>query len=118
MFPALVAVQPEIDLNKWPPFGPLRLSNQMQACFMRCAIAFPCVAWNTRANDVFPRGGAAAVPWNHVVQIEVFSLERVAAVLTGVLVPLENIVASEFHLFLRKPVEKYQENDLGNADAK
>jgi hypothetical protein len=52
-----------------------------------------------------------------VVEIQVFSVKRFAAVLAGVFVALEDVVAGELHFFARHPVEKDEQNYARNADA-
>ena len=51
-----------------------------------------------------------------MVQIQVPPVERVSAVLAGVLVALEDVVAGELDLLLRQPVKYDQQNDPGNTD--
>lgn len=104
MFPAVVAVQAEVDLHEGPPFRALGLANEMQAGFLGRVIGFLRIALDAGANNVFPRSRATAVARNDVVQIQIFALENNAAVLAGVFIALENVVPGEFHFFLRHAV--------------
>src|SRR5205823_6880492 len=80
------------------------------------AIAFARVTWDARANDIFPSGCSATVARNDVIEIQVITIERDAAVLAGVLVALENIVPGEFYFLLWKPIEKEQHDHPGHTD--
>jgi hypothetical protein len=53
-----------------------------------------------------------------VIQIEIFAVERAAAVLARVLVPLEDVVPGKFDFLFRKPVEYDQQNHARDANAK
>jgi hypothetical protein len=117
MFPAIVLVQAEIDLDERTPFRALGLADEMHAGFEGCAVAFECIALDTGANDVLPCGRAAAVTRDDVVKIEVFAVTNAATVLAGVLVALENIMPGEFDFLLGQAVKSEQEDHLGNADA-
>lgn len=116
MLPALVSTRGDRDVDKGSPLGSLRFANQSHAGLCRGAVGFPRVAWNARAHDVFPGGGPAAIARNHVVEVKVFAIEPLAAVLTSVVVALENIVPREFDLLMRKPVEEQQQDDARDAN--
>ena len=116
MLPTIVVVQAEVDLHERTPFRALRFADQPQAGFLGSAIGLFRVARNARANDVFPGGRTAAVAREDVVQIQVFPLECLAAILAGVFVPLENVVSGEFDFLFRKPIEHDQEDHPGNAN--
>lgn len=117
MFPTVVLGQSEIDLHKRTPFGPLGFANQVQAGFLRRAVGFCGIALNARANNVFPRRRAATVAGNDVVEIQIFAVKMMAAILTHIFVALKNIVAREFDFFLGQPVVNHQQNNPWNADA-
>ena len=80
----------------------------MQAGFQRCAIGFAGVALNAGANNILPRRRAAAVSRNHVIEVQVFAVKHVAAVLAGVSIPLEDIMARELDFLFWQPVEHHQ----------
>ena len=117
MFPTVVMVQVEVDLHKGTPFGSLGLADEVHAGFLRGAVRFAGIALDAGANDVFPRGGAAAVAGNDVVEVQVFALEYLAAVLAGVFVPFKNVVPREFHFFLGHAIEHDQQDDPRHANA-
>ncbi len=91
MFPAIVLVQTEVDLDERTPLGPLGFADETKPRLLRCAIGLEGVAFDARAHDVLPSRRPAAVAREHVVQVEVFALKNVAAILAGVLVALKNI---------------------------
>jgi hypothetical protein len=96
------------NLHKRAPLWSLRFADQAQVRFTRDTIALSGITGYARANDVFPGCHASAVARHDVVQIKIASIKHLAAVLAGVLVPLEYIVTREFHFFLRQPIEHEQ----------
>ena len=52
-----------------------------------------------------------------MIQIEILAIERLAAVLAGVLVSLEDIVPCEFDFLFRQPVEHHQQDHTRDANA-
>jgi hypothetical protein len=110
MFPTLVLVHAEIDLYEWTPLGSLGFAHQMHPTFRWRMICFAGVAGDAGAHNVFPSRRPAAITRDYVVKIEVFSIENFAAILTGVVVPLENIVPGEFDFLFGKPVEHDQQD--------
>ena len=52
-----------------------------------------------------------------MIQVELSSIKRFAAILAGILISLEDIVACEFNLFLGKSIKDNKKNDPGNSDA-
>ena len=118
MFPAVVLLQTQTDLYKRTPLGPLRFADEMQAGFLWRAVGFMRIALNTGANNVFPRGRAAAVTWDNVIEIEILAIKYFTAILAGVLVALENIMAGELNFLFRQMIKNTKENHARNADAK
>lgn len=116
MFPAVVMLEPEVDLDEWPPFGPLRLADEMHARFARRPIGFPCITRDTRADDILPCRGSTPIARDHVIEVQIFAIELAAAELAGVLVALENVVPCEFHFLLRQAIEQHQQDHPGNAN--
>src|SRR6185369_1447348 len=117
MLPAIVVMKAEVDLDKGPPLGPLGFSDQPHARFLRRAIGLLSVTRNAGTDNVLPGGRSAAVPRDHVIQIEILAIERPAAVLAGVLVSLENVVPCELDLLFRQPIEHHQQNYARDANA-
>jgi hypothetical protein len=117
MFPAIVFLEAEVDLHEWAPLRPLRLANQVDTGFLRCAIGFARIALDAGANNVLPGGRAAAVARNDVIEIQILSIERLAAVLAHIFVALENVMPGELDFFLWQVVIDHQQNDARNADA-
>jgi len=116
MAPALVLGRWKSDVQERPPLRPFRFSDQSHVSFSRQAITFPGIARDTGTNDVFPRRSPSAIAWNYVVQVQIVSIEQMAAILTGVLVALENIVPGEFHFFFRQPIEHQKHDHPRNPD--
>src|SRR5688500_15174652 len=100
MLPAIVVLSAEINLDEGTPLRPLGLADKMHAGFGRSTVGFAGVTTNAGAHDVFPGSGAATIAWHHVVEIQIFAIEKLPAVLAEVFIPLENVVAGELHLFL------------------
>src|SRR6266702_6593897 len=118
MLPAIVMLKAQVDLHEGPPFGPLGFADQVQARYLRRAIGLARIAIDARADDVFPRGRPAPVARDHVIQIEVFAIVFLAAVLAGVAVALEDVVAGELHFLLGHAVKEHEQDYARNADAK
>ena len=51
-----------------------------------------------------------------MIQIQIFAIKHVAAVLAHVLVPLEDIVPSEFDFLLRQAVEHHEQDHARDAN--
>ena len=118
MFPTVVLVEAEIDLNEWTPLGSLRLFYQMQASFLRSAVGLTRVTRDAGANDVFPRRRATAISWKNVIKIQILAIKQMTAVLAGVAVALEDVVACELHFLLRHVIVCEQQDDARQPDAK
>ena len=118
MLPEIVLRSGERDLHERPPLRPLRFANQTHVRFTRDTIALSGITGYARANHVLPNRRASAVARHNVIQIKIAPIKDVAAVLAGVLVPLEDVVACEFDLFLRKPVEHEQHDHPWDTNLK
>ena len=116
MPPAFVLRRLECDLHKRTPLRALGFPDQRHLRFTREAVPLLGVARDTGTNHVFPRGRAAAVARDDVVEVEIVAIEHPAAVLAGVLVALEHIVTREFHLLLREAIEEQQHDHARDAD--
>ncbi len=85
MFPTVMPGEGEADLHKGTPLGPFWFADEMQAGLLRCAIGFTRIALDAGADNVFPGGRPAAVARHHVVEVQIFAVKNIAAVLAGVL---------------------------------
>ena len=103
-------------MQEWPPLRSLWLTDKTHVRFARKAVAFSGVTRDTGTDDVLPRGGAATVPWNDVIEVQIVSIKNVPAVLAGILVTLEHVVPGELHFLLRQPIEHEQHDDSRNAN--
>src|SRR5688572_29712641 len=104
MLPAIVILRPEVDLDKRTPLGPLRFADEMHVRLERGAIGLLRIARNAGAHNILPGGRAAAVPRDHMVEIQVLAFKDLPAILAGVLVALEDIVARELYFLLRHAI--------------
>jgi len=118
VLPEIVLRRGEGNLDERPPFWPLRFTDQTHVRFARKAVALAGIAGDARANHVFPSRRSTAVARHDVIQIEFASIESLAAVLAGVLVALEHIVASKLYFLFRKPIEHQQYDHPRNANLK
>jgi hypothetical protein len=116
MLPTVVIGVPKVDLNERTPFRAFGFADQVHAGLERGPVCLAGITLDAGANDIFPGGGAAAIARDNVVQIEVFSVENFAAILAGVLVPLENVMAGEFHFLLGHAVEEREHNDARHTN--
>ena len=106
------------DLDERTPFRTLGFADEVHPGFLRRAVGLVRVASNAGANDVFPSRRPAAVARDDVVEIQIFAVKRVAAVLAGAFVAFKNVMAREFDFFLRQPVVNQKQDDARHADAK
>ena len=116
MSPALMELTIKSNMDERPPFRADGLANQLHACSMREPIAFSGVTRDARANNVFPSRSAALVPWDHMIEIEIAPIKNLAAILAGILVALENVVARKLHFLSRHPIEKQEDYDTWDAN--
>lgn len=103
-------------MQEGAPFRPFRLANQSHVSFPRKPVAFAGITRNAGAHYVLPRGIAAAVARDDMIQIEIVPVENVSAVLAGILVALENVVAGELHFLFRQSIENEQHDHSWNPD--
>jgi hypothetical protein len=78
--------------------------------FTREPIALARIATDARAHHVLPRGCSSAITRHDVIQIEFAAVERLAAVLAGVLIALEHVVPGKLDFLLWKPIEHQKHN--------
>src|SRR5262245_4244040 len=97
-------------MDERPPLRSLRFTNQAHVRFAREPVAFTRIAADAGTNHVLPRGSTSPITRHDVIQVELAAIENLAAVLAGVLVALENVVASKFYFLLRKPIEHEKHN--------
>src|SRR2546430_6421554 len=101
------------DMHKRAPLRSLRLANQTHVRFLRQPVAFACVTLNARANHIFPCRRSASIARHDMIEIQLISLENMAAILARVLVALENVVTGKLHFLLRETIKKEQHNHAG-----
>ena len=118
MLPAIVMLEAEIDLHEWPPLRPLRLPDQMHPGLVWSSVRLDRITPDTGTDNVLPSGRSATVARDHVVQVQVFAIKLVAAILARVLISLEDVVSRELDFFLGLTIEEHQQNDARHAHAK
>lgn len=116
MLPAFVMVHAKIDLHEGTPLGPPRFANEVHARFLRRVVRLASIAGDAGADNVLPSRRAAAIAGDDMVEIQIFAIKDLAAILAGVVVPLENIMTRELDFFLRQPVEHHQQDDAWHAN--
>jgi len=118
MLPTVVIVQAEIDLHEGTPLWSLGLVDEPHASLLGSAVGLFGVTDDTRADDVFPRGRTASIARDDVVQVQVFAVGYLSAVLAGVFVSLKNVVAGEFDFLLRQAIEQDEQDHARDANPK
>lgn len=113
-----MAVGLEIDLHEGPPLGSHWLPYEFHGGLSRRSICLLGIARDAGADNILPIRRAAAFSWNDVIQVEVLPVKNLATILAGILVPLEDVVASELDLFLWKSIEHEQKDHLRDTDSK
>jgi len=116
MFPEVVLRSGKRNLDKRPPFWPFGFADQTHVRFARKPIALARIARNARANHVLPSCGPSAIARHDVIQIEFASIEKLTAVLAGVLVALEDIVARKLYFLFWKAIKHQQHNHPWDTD--
>jgi len=116
MLPAIVMIGCKCDVNEGTPFRALGFPDQMHLRLMGETVALSRIAGNAGTNNVFPGRLASAVPWKYVIEIEITAIQGFSAILTGVFIAFEDVVAGELHLLLREAFEEQEDNDARNPD--
>lgn len=116
MLPAIVILRPEIDLDKRPPFRPLGFADKMHPRLRWRPVCLARITRNAGANNIFPGRWSATIARHHMVEIQIFAIEKLPAILAGILVPLEDIMPGELHFFLRHSVEQHQDDHPGHTN--
>src|SRR6202171_6813496 len=93
-----------------------RLLDQLHGGLVGRPVALPDVAGQPRAEDVLPRGRAAARERDHVVERELRGRESMAAILAAAPVAQVDVVARKLPVLPRKAVELLERDDARHAD--
>lgn len=94
------------DVYERTPLRTFRFTNQPHVSLVRQPVSLSRIAGDTGTNNVLPCSEPSFIARQDMVKIQLASLENVAAILAGILVPLEHIVPSELHLFFWQPIEQ------------
>lgn len=117
VFPALVEGGAEGEVNEGAPLWAFRFFDEAHAGLGGGAVGLAGIAGDAGADDVFPTGAASVVARHHVIEVEIFTVEHVAAVLTSVAVAFVDVVSGKFDVAPRDAIEEENDDDAGDADA-
>ncbi len=118
VFPAFVQGGAEGEVDEGAPLWAFGFFDEAHPGLGGCTVRFAGVAGDAGADDVFPVGAAAVVAWNHVIEVEIFSVKQFAAVLAGVAIAFVDVVAGELDVTPWDTVEEEDDDDAWDADAK
>ena len=116
MLPEIVLRCGKRDLHKRPPFWTFGFADQAHVRFARKPVALARVTGDAGADHVFPRRSPTLIAWHDMIQIEFAAIKKLTAVLAGVLVTLEDIVARKLYFLFWKPIEHQQYNHPWDTD--
>lgn len=116
MPPAFMVRSVEREMNKGSPFRALRLADEVHVRLVRQAVALSRVAGDAGADNVFPCRKPSLLARNNMVKVQILAVKYTAAILAGVLVPLEDIMPGELDLLLGQLVEHQQHDDARDPD--
>ena len=116
MPPAFVLLRQNVTWTNGRHFG--RFGLRISVMCASCGSRFPFrVLHGMHEHTTFSQVvSAAAVARQDVIEIQFAAIKNVAAILAGVLVALENVVAREFHFLLRQTIEEQEHDDARDAD--
>jgi hypothetical protein len=101
--------------HKRGPRRAARLPAQPHAGLPRSAPSLQAVTLEASAHDVLPCRHSASRAGNHVVQVELATRLPLTAVLAGISVAHEDVVATEPDLAPRHPVKRHQQDHARHA---
>ena len=88
-----------------------RFAGRAHVGFVRELIAFAAVAGMAAGYEIFPGGESAAGAWNYVVEREFAGGQRGAAILAGVAVAQQNVLARQCARLVRNAAVFEQADD-------
>jgi hypothetical protein len=113
--PLPIATPTEFAGNKRRPFGSPRCSDQGHPGLVRSIAALTAITLEARTDDVFPTCAPPGRPRDYMIQVELASGQPVAAVLAGVAIAHENVVAREPDPPAGNSIETDQQDYPGDA---
>ncbi len=117
VFPAFVEGGPEGEMDEGAPLWAFGFFDEAHSGLGWGAVGLAGVAGDAGADDIFPTGSAAVVSRHDVIEVEVFPVEKFAAILAGVVVAFVDVVARELHFAAWDPVEEENDDDAWDTDA-
>src|SRR5262249_17917498 len=102
--PALISAVRELESQERAGLRPLWLADQPHASLSGRATPLADVAFEASADDILPVRQAAAAPRQNVVEAQLGRRGPLAAILTAIAVPREDVAAVEFHFLARQAV--------------
>jgi len=116
LFPALVSLVPEVDMNERIPLGLERLSDKFHTGPFRSPSPFLSITACTRTYDIRPLGFATHTPGDNMIQRKLTGGVFFSAKLTSVSVPCENISAVKFDLASGQAVVEKKPDNSGHCN--
>ena len=111
MLPDVVWDSIEVEVEVGTPDRFFRFSDEGHPGLLGDAVGLSCVAVFATAHNILPGGFSAEVARNNVVEVEVFSIHGLAAILAGVFVPLVDVLAGELDFFVGGLVVEDEDDD-------
>src|SRR5438128_10107731 len=95
----------------------VRLPQQLHIGFNVQLSSLATIAEMAASNEILPTRCASAGAWHHVIKGQVTRRKNLAAVLTGVAIAQENILARKSPGLMRNPAVREEANDRGQAQS-
>jgi len=114
--PAVIDSSRKGDVHKGAPLGTFWFFQKRHPCLMRQTVSLACVAGNAGADDILPSRLTTPVTRKDVIDVEIAPIKVFAAVLAGVLVPVEDVESRELDLLFRQAVKQGEDDDSRNPD--
>ena len=101
VLPMLMARTIDHQADDRSPLRLRRFAPQAHRCLVRQSIRLSRIALNAGTDDVFPSRPAPVMPGNDVIQVQVFAIKNLPAVLATVAISLKDIVPGQLQLLAR-----------------
>lgn len=95
-----------IEIDKRSPTRSNRFSEQCHFCLGRQFISFLGIAPDTGTNNIFPGCHTSLVLGNHMVKVQVFTLEMLTAVLAHMAITVQDILTGKLDLLSGQTIKR------------
>lgn len=95
-----------IEIDKGAPTRSNRFSQQCHFCLGRQFISFLGIAPDTGTNNIFPSCHTSLVLGNHMVKIQVSTLETLTAVLAHMAITVQDILTGKLDLLSGQTIKR------------